>query len=267
MKKKFRLEENKFSNTFDKIIDKENNFNVLPLTHKVTWYDAITILKDNKIVPTDCDVFENEKLIYLFYGIPSYVVAQNVHGRGDTSYFPVCFLLNGKKIDFVSCFPFDSGAFYLDMYEEYFHKNMNIYDFSISTDFSYISRFVSTFYLSNENYYRGICKDRSLLPSYDDFSDLNLSSYINLISKKGETKFDSRAYTIELISKMKLELKSNLVAIFIPRDMQYNEYMNKYKKEGIDIVTYNTFNNDPPYFYNAVIKEKVYQYMIDKNLF
>lgn len=267
MKTKFKMLENEFSTTFDKILDAKMTFKVLPLTHKVTWYDALEILKADKIVPIECDVFENQELIYLFYGIPSYNVAEKVKSRGDFSYNPVCFLLKGNNIEFINCFPFDSGAFYLDMYSDYLNNGMNIYDFAIKTDFSYISRFISTFYLSNNDYYRGICKEQSLLPKYNPLSDFHLSSYINLISKKGESKFDSRSHTIELISKTQIDLKKNLLAIFIPRDIEHNEYIKECMKLGIDVITYNTFFNDSPSSYNAVIKEKMYEYMINKKLF
>ncbi len=266
MKLKFKMQEYKFSTIFDNILDTKESFNILPLTHKVTWYEAINIMREDKIIPIECDVFEGENLIYLFYGIPSYNVAVNVKSRGDFSYSPVCFLLRTDNIEFVNCFPFDSGAFYLDMYSDYFNDRMNIYDFALRTDFSYISRFISTFYLSNDNYYRGICKEQSSLPKFDPFSDFHLSSYINLISKNGESKFDSRSHTIELISKKQIDLKNNLLAVFIPRDMKSNKYIIEYMKLGIDVITYNTFYNDSPSSYNAVIKEKMYEYLINKKI-
>lgn len=261
-----KIEPKRYSNTFDKIISKKSSLPILPLTHKVDSYDAIKILNTSYIYPTECDVFEGEDLIYLFYGIPSYIVSANVNSKNNGSYFPVCFLLKNDNINIVNVFPFDSGAFSLKMYENYINNKMNIYDFALKTDFDYISRFIATFYNTNDDYYSGKTKNNLNELNYEPYEDFHIAAYINLITNDGTAKFDYRANTIELISNKRINIRDNLIALFVPFDLSRTKIVKDLKFSGVDIVTYPTFRGDHPESYNAIIKRDVYMYLKNKNL-
>ena len=93
-----KLEIGKHTNCFNRILESKSNFSVLPLMHSVDCFDAKEILINKEILPLECDVFENEKLVYLFYGVPNYRVSQGIESCGDVPYYPVCFLL--ENIDY-----------------------------------------------------------------------------------------------------------------------------------------------------------------------
>lgn len=262
MDTKISWEAQKNSKNFDKIIKVDSTFKALPLTHKITCFEAIDVLQSDCIIPVDCDVFYGKKLIYLFYGIPAYEIAQGIGSRKDFSYFPVCFLLRHDNITLGNVFPFDSGAFKEGLYNTYMNNKMQLYDFALKADIDYIRNFISTFYDSNRDYYKGNTKEMVFKLNYEPVIDYYIDSYIKMITKTEETKIDARAHTIEIITENPIPLKENLIAIFAPRDF-FRKFtgFKKYCGNNIEIIEYNTFNFDPPSSYNAIIKNLVYEFL------
>ena len=256
---------NNSSKTFDKVISENSDYRILPLTHKVTCFKAQELLDDKVISPIECDVFNGKKLIYLFYGLPSYAIAQGKGSRNDYSYYPVCFLLNFEKISFGNVFPFDSGAFKEEYYKKYLNDEMKLYDFALQPNIDYINRFVSTFYSSNKDYYHGKTKSSFDSLDYNPVLDYHIDSYIRMISRTEESSIDARAHSVEIISEDSIPLGQSLLAIFAPRDF-CDQFEIATKYANIDIIKYNTFNYDPPSSYNSIIKDLVYKYVEEKEL-
>lgn len=267
MDTKIKWKAKKNSEKFDKIINVDSTFEILPLTHKITCFEAINVLQSDRITPVDCDVFDGKKLIYLFYGIPAYEIAQGIGSRKDFSYYPVCFLIKHDNITLGNVFPFDSGAFKEGLYKTYMNDKMQLYDFALKADINYIRNFISTFYDSNEDYYKGKTKNDLSKLEYEPVIDYYIDSYIKMITKTEETKIDARAHTIEIITEDSIPLKENLMAIFAPKDFfrKYTEFK-KYCENNIEIIEYNTFNFDTPSSYNAIIKNLVYEFLERKKL-
>ena len=255
---------NNGSSTFDKIIRDDQEFKILPLTHKKTVFDAIPILETGTIQPHECEVF-NHKLIYLFYGIPSYDIAQDIGSRKDSSYCPICFLLKHNNIKISNAFPFDTGAFKKNKYKKYMNDHMDLYDFALKTNIEYVNHFVSTFYNSNKDYYIWNPKKNLDELDYSYLFDFHIDSYIRMITKNEETEIDSRAHTIEIICENKIILSDSLLAIIAPHDYCEKKLI-KEKYSNVDIIGYHTFYQDPPSSYNSVIKELVYNYLLSKKL-
>lgn len=260
--KTYKLFDKKYISSFENLFADYDELETLPLTHKQDWYSASEILQEGKIKVTPCDVFENENLIYYFYGKPSYVVSEKIGSRGDNVYFPVCFVIRFESVNFEKVFPFDSGAFAEKMFDGFFHKKMNLHQFSLKPNIHQIKGLIKTFFGNNNNYYRSVPVVR-----YEDFKNDEVKAYVNLLNNKGEESFDERNSSIEIISKSDLPLKDNIIAIILPSDIaETDKSIENLRKQGVEIITYDTFGGNPG-AYNSVIRQYLYDFLKNKGAF
>ena len=259
----FDLKEMATPSIFEELLTTGDDLKVLPVTHKVDWYNAKKTLSNGKINPVACDVFTKEKLVYLFYGRASYYIAQGVSSRGDESYYPVCFIIDIDSVFMDNVFPFDSGAFANNFYEGFIHKDMDVNDFFLNPDINFIKNFIKYFYDSNDNYYRSNCAD---VVNSDDLS-LEIKSYLNMLNNKGKVPFDSRGTAIEIISKSSVDLSNNIKAIILPFDFARTDDTIKRMKSdyNVKIITYPTFGDEPG-SYNSDIRRLLYEYLVEEGL-
>lgn len=235
----------------------------MPITHKQDWYNAEKLLISGVIDPKECDVFKKESLAYFFYGRSAYHVAQDVGARGDKVYLPVCFLLNVNAVQISKVLPFDSGAFASGYYDGFIHKKMDINNFSLAPTVEAIKGFIKFFYGDNNQYYR----DNSRPINLSDYIELEMQSYINLLSNRGEESFDERYSAIEIISKVPVVLSDSIIAMIVPLDfkIRYSKELAMLETGGADIITYDTFGGSPN-SYNGVIRDKLYDYLCQKGI-
>lgn len=245
---------------FYKYINKQSDLVLLPLTHKKDCFQAKKIIENGIIKTTECDVFQ-EKVEYLFYGRPAYYVSLGVKSRMDSVYLPVCFIIKPETVKIDAVFPFDTGAFANEMYDDFIHQEMDVNDFQLPVSTDFLNNFVCFYYGNNDNYYKG--KHKTVI------SDSNLpeeiSSYQNMLNNKGETKYDSRCRTIEIITKSDIILSESIEAIILPNDLKRTLKCEDFQKKNknVKLITYDTFGDDPG-SYNAVIRDKMYSYLCDE---
>lgn len=264
-RKKYELEKSKTSPIFSTYLDDCHILKTMPLIHKADLFTSCKIIEDGKVSVRECDVFTKEKIAYLFYGRGAYTIAQNESTRKDFTYFPVCFVFDPINIPLDKVFPFDSGAFSLEKYATFFHKNMDIHSFALKPDLSNIRGFVKYFYGGNENYYRSYPLNIS--------SDISMSfeqeAYINMLNNRGSVEFDSRATAIEIITSSDIDLKVCLKAIILPIDQS-----RKFKKEvddleknfHVEIIEYVTYGEGPA-SHNYEIRNHLYKYLEKEGYF
>ena len=162
----------------------------------------------------------------------------------------------------IKIFPFDSGAFAAGMYNSFFHTEMDINCFSLCPPTTEtIKRFIDYFYGDNDCYYR----NKSRLIDPNKFKSLELKSYLNLLNNRGETLFDERYSTIEVISKVPAVLEDSVIAVIAPLDfrLSHADVLQRLRSGNVDIITYNTFGGSPN-SYNGVIRDKLYTYLCQK---
>ena len=247
---------------FDNLLVNGSNLADMPLTHKLEWHKAEKILETGEIKVEKCDVFRDEKLAYFFYGRPAYAIANGKGVRHDNYYFPVCFILKADSVNINKVFPFDSGAYALGMYDGFIHHEMDINDFSINPTIASIKTFIEYFYGENDRYYKNIIRQ---IDQTDELKN-ETNAYINLVSNRGEEKFDERCSTVEIISKCDVQISNSLLALILPNDIaRKNEHVKSLHSRGIDILTYDTFGGAPS-SYNGVIRQIMYDYLCKKRI-
>ena len=264
-KRKYKLKPIEAGTAFEGLFSDCEELETLPLTHKKDWYVARSILKNGAIPLEDCDVF-CERLQYFFYGRPAYAVAQGKGNRKDNLYFPVCFLIDPTCVEIDSVFPFDTGAFADEFYDDYIHEDMDINKFLISPTLQTIKGFINYFYGDNEKYYTR--KQKNIVTSYDTIDELR--AYISIMTASGAPSFDERAETIEVITRSPLSLHAGVKAMVIPNEFACAsdtiDAIEELKANGVDIITYRVIGLSPEQ-YNAIVHEKVYEYLLSKDLF
>lgn len=263
-KRTYQLKATGPGTTFDGLFNDCADLEALPLTYKNDWYSTTQILKTGTLPFEKCDVF-GEKLEYLFYGRPAYVIAQNRGNRRDNLYFPVCFLLDSNFVDIYGVFPFDSGAYAEGLYDGYIHEKMDINEFLLHPNLPHIMGFIQYFYGDNYRYYT-----RKVKPIHCSSGNrCELNAYINVLSANGPNEFDARADTIEIITKVPFDLLKAARAVVIPNEFQSandtKEKIEEMRDAKIEIITYPVMGLGPEQ-YNGIVYEKVYQYLKEEGL-
>lgn len=229
---------------------------LLPLMHSCECFDARNILNTQELEARFCNVFK-EKLLYFYYGKPSYPVGEKVEEyRTDLEYAPVCFIVDLRKVLIYKVYPFDSGAFYANVYSDFIHRHMTINSFEIPGDEKGIKTYLSFMFENNNNYFDGIATKRDLT------GEPNIDALINMMTSSGTMKFDERARTIEVISNESIQLKDALKCIILPENLLQDKNISSFLSNNrIDTITYKTRQLVHPTKYYGQIFEKAMNYI------
>ncbi len=237
------------------------SFPLLPIIHSCECFDARSILRSHKLEARFCKVF-NKKLLYFYYGKPSYPVGEKSEGyRADFEYAPACFILNIQNIYIYihKVFPFDSGAFFTDKYRDFLHRSMKIENFELECSTSGIRKYISYMYGNNESYYDGIAKE--LKPTGRPCID----GLVNMSTASGTMKFDERARTIEILSKKSVPIQSAVKCIILPQNLLQDKGIVSFlDANNIEYYYYKVRQLTHPTSYYSKIVEMVETYLEEK---
>lgn len=229
---------------------------LLPLMHSCECFNARKILNERELKTQYCKVF-GENLLYFYYGKPSYPVGEKVDRyRTDAEYSPVCFLLDARKVQIYKVYPFDSGAFFNDIYSDFFHRNMRINDFELPCTIEGINTYLSFMFGDNENYFDGIAIKRNSV------GDPYFDALLTMMTAEGSMKFDERARTVEVISKENVQLKDALKCVILPSNLLRDANIkNFFVKSKIKTIQYKVRPLVHPIRYYDQIFELAFKYI------
>lgn len=228
-----------------------NAYNYLPLIHSCEGFSLEGIIEEGELKTTECSVFK-EQYLYLFYGKPSYSVAQKIEGtRTDLLYCPCCLIFKNSNINIHKVFPFDSGGYMNNIYKDFFHPKMNIEKFELENSLEGIKKFINVFFEDNNEYINGIAKRIRSTNAYVD-------SLINLLLAKGNNQMDERSRTIEIITDKNININNELLGIVLPINLLRTEIIREFiTNNNIKYETYFFRPLTRPVEYNQVVFEKV----------
>lgn len=233
---------------------------LLPFMHSCEAYDGKRIIESDELQARYCKVFD-QNLLYFFYGKPSYPVGEKCENkRTDDLYCPVCFIINPKAVSIYKIFPFDSGAFKGNRYDDFLHRGMQIEDFELDTNVNAILKYITTIFDTNENYIEGIaCKKES------DY--LEVDAFLNLLNAKGAFDIDERANTVEIISKDSVKIKDVVECIILPKSLMIKKEIYEFiVNNNIQYKTYNVRKLTPPMRYNETVFNLVMEFLIENGV-
>lgn len=228
----------------------------LPLMHSCDCSACRQIIRGGSLEVRDCKVFK-EKLLYFFYGKPSYPVSEKITtNRTDFEYCPVCFIVPLDKVSLYKIHPFDTGAFDANMYKDFFHHSMSIEEFELDNTVDSILQYIKVFYGNNDNY---ICGKATIASSTDDPC---INGLINLLTATGAFQFDERANTVEIMSSTSVPINTVVECIILPENLLRVPFIAKYLNDNkIFHMEYTVRLRTAPSRYNEVVFEKAMEYI------
>jgi len=229
---------------------------LLPLMHSCECFDARSILNTQELEARFCDVFEKD-LLYFYYGKPSYPVGEKVEkNRTDLEYLPVCFIVDLRKVSIYKVYPFDSGAFFANIYSDFLHRHMKIDSFELPCNEEGIKSYLSFMFGDNEKYFDGVAIKRDLT------GEPNLDALLRMMTADGTMKFDERARTIEVVSKKSVQLKDALQCVILPLNLLQDDNIVAFLRDNnIDVIPYKVRQLVHPTKYYGQIFELALNYI------
>lgn len=219
----------------------------LPATHATQAYRFDQFLNENQLNCTHCDVF-SEELLYFFYGRPAYRAKEQNNVKLEYDW-PIVMVFKPETLSDISAvYPFDTGAFHLGIYKNFFHKDSKLSDFLLPANLEYAQKFVASFYKNNDEYFRGDSRKSVEIPSRN-FEAQGIhelartpSSRISGVSSHIR---DERSSTVELHSKNTVSLINTMIGIIIPEpylnDKDVNDAIARW---GVEVTqTYDPLHN------------------------
>lgn len=244
------------NNYLQKHETQDTHIDVLPMLHSCECFDSRLIIESGQLEPRLCNVF-NEKLLYFFYGKPSYPVGEKAVGnRTDIEYCPVCFIVNPQKVKIYRVFPFDTGAFSAGKYNGFLHRNMQIDEFELDNSIESILKYITIFFRNNDNYIRG----QTIINTkgHDPYID----GLISILNAQGTHEIDDRAHTVEVISQECIFLNDAIECVIIPEDLLREDRIKAFLEQyNIRHMEYTVRTLTAPSRYNEVVFEKVMEYL------
>jgi hypothetical protein len=250
-------------------MDESSDIDLLNLAHTTTWRSLEQILKEGRISarspfpPKDANP---SSIIYLFYGMPFYVVAINETDVSTTSIAdrPIGLLLKTDiLVDVKRCYPFDTGAYFDGLFERLFNlKGINIADFEVTLGGNFeLQKLIKRYFQSNENYCRSVSSFKGEKKS--SIEDL----LIRLHRIETNDLVDNRVAAIEVHYPNDLLINGKVEAILLP-DRTYKE--NKTMLSGVEklceIRTYLDNNRFGARGMCQLIMDAAHRYYVEKKM-
>lgn len=191
---------------------------LLPITHGTKSLLLRDILLENNISPssTNCDVL-NEKLIFTFYGRPSYK-PKNSATEIEFDHQALSFIiLKPEIIKTAKCaYAFDTGGFKNGYYKEYLDSALNPKDFSFNV--ADISKFITEFHGSNAMYFfNTISNEFNTNEKKQKYvGNVEMLNYINLVNSTKNS--DQRSSSIEICFSENINLSKEIIELIVMPD-------------------------------------------------
>ena len=241
-------------------LDSSPKWGKCPLVHSTVLSFMQSILDNKSLSCVQCNVF-NEKLLYLFYGKPSYK-NQNIENQ---AWFPVCFILKNEIVqsnEIKNVFPFDSGAFKARIYEGFIESHKKLDDYTLPKNIQAIDKFLNYFFEEFNDYYYGkpTIKEPPAL-------SLELTDCYNLYGARGIQNFDERAKSIEISVNKDIKLSSqNIELLICPESLRQNIDVYFQDEPNFNVEYYQTYNLGSAEKYYYIIEDIANKY-INKVIF
>jgi hypothetical protein len=229
----------------------------LPLTHMTDGLAFRGMLDSGGLNAEPCPVFDDEPLLYLFYGRPAYRVNSQRLSSAIDAYAPVCLVLRPNCLNSLKrVFPFDSGAFQGERFVEAMHRKMLLEDFALDANLQAPRKLINLFFGDRDRYYRNAPLQEIAIPALS-FEAL---SYHILITSRHENDFDERISAIELQTQHNLDLSVHAEAVVLPDAFATDEVLQRLAAFQITVLPYDYIPRLRPESYTGAIYTIVRDY-------
>lgn len=186
----------------------------LPLVHSTDLFRFQQIRLSGKLSTAECPVYQGEKLLYFFYGRPSYRPHLTEGPLDARSFAPVCMVFNHELANHaMRVMPFDSGAFHHQRTHPPIHEGMTREDFELTVNTNAPMKLITTFFGSERDY---LDEKPAPVEGIDEWADFHVDAYYRLIRRGGNQGSDERISAIELQFDRAVPLARQLMAVILP---------------------------------------------------
>jgi hypothetical protein len=236
----------------------------LPLTHITRTVFAEKIMDAGEIgLPEDGDALGT--FAYTFYGRPAYRANKDTTVAIESS-CPLCFLFEPNLLlEARRVHPFDSGAFNARLYNKIIDEGMSIDDFIVDPDFASVQRLIAATFPDQEAYFEA---DRSKIIEPDVGAkawELQAKAYLTLLSSPGRNEPDDRICSIEVCYDQPISLE-RLEAVVAPHTFwngrERSPQLQDLSDKGVSIETYKFVPGRHPEYYQTLVEQAVWSYLV-----
>lgn len=191
----------------------------LPLIHITDAYSFTSILAPGKLEPRPCKIF-GEDLVYFFYGRPSYRTKHKGSNYVNAN-LPVVMIFHPSLIcsNIKRVFPFDTGAFCIGLYSDFFHPNSKLEHFEVDPSVEGAQRVVAYFYRDNSEYYYGGSRKNVEIPSLNFEAEGIFEMARTSAGGKPDGTFnpDLRSSSVEIQIDKTVDVTNSLLGLIVPQ--------------------------------------------------
>lgn len=211
----------KATGRFQRFIDNANSkLKNLPLTHTTSAFSFADMCEEDNINPKKCKYF-NEDLIYLFYGRPAYRTEKSEFSDLEFNW-PIIFIFSPDAIKGItSVYPFDTGAFHINLYNRFFSKHSEIDHFKLPGSLDYAAKVAGTFYANEKEYLYGKSRKNIDISSFQfeaqGVQKLSQEPALSVRISDDSLTRDERSSAIEIQVNQAIDIKSSTLEIIMPQ--------------------------------------------------
>ncbi len=210
---------------------------LLPLTHGTSAIFLRDILAEGRLrLPQQpCETLK-DRLIFTFYGRPSYVRSETTSALTRPTGAPTYILLKPSALAAATmAHPLDTGAFKQDLYKGHIDRAFQATDFGFEADDESLLKVVFHFFGSNASYMEFTPRKPNI-----EAGELEALAYLDVINSRDSAKVDVRDSSIEIALGKEIEITSATVQCVILPDvlMDSPHYGALLAEHGIDVRAY-----------------------------
>ena len=236
----------------------------LPLVHTTDLYRFQPIRESKSLSPRKQPDYDQEHLLFCFYGRPCYRVHNVDEQITGNAFAPVCLVLSNRLLsESHRIMPFDSGAMKAGMLSPPVHKDMTEGQFELRLHPYSVRKLIDRFYGTEENYYHDKIGSR---PEFSEWDNLPADSYDKLVRKVNNQGVDDRSSAIEIQFNKVIQLPGTVLAAVIPKGYAkepgiVEEIQSWGSGHPAAVLTYNLPDSWNPKELNGALKEKVTDFL------
>lgn len=238
----------------ERLIAKGSNSlpNALCLVHGTTAFNLRQILRDDILTPKYCDVIK-ETVVFTFYGRPAYRISTSGQSLYETLKAPVYILLKENLFrDAITGYPFDSGAFGLELYQRFVDDELALDSFKFSPSEDAVKCLVECYFENNARYVRN---SPLAIPAVEEGAFEATALGKVLARKNVDDRLDDRASTIEIGLSNNIPISNaNIEAVILPQQLaDSGDIGDVLKEKNIQVYFYDFVNGYSWDQYTALI--------------
>jgi hypothetical protein len=196
----------------------EGDSGTLPLIHTTDAFTLKLIRNSGQLEPSDDEIYPGEKLLYMFYGRPSYRINSGIQFTPASFFSPICMIFDRDLLS-QACriMPFDTGAHGAGLMKETIHRKMVRKEFELEVDLKSPMKLIRCFYGDERRYLENNpAQNEPDIEKIQKEQRHYAEAYYHLVHHRSNSSQDERVNAIEIQFDKNIPIQGNLRAVILP---------------------------------------------------